>query len=150
MRGWLTLRYPVSLALRSSLFKAGGDWLLAYALQQTGHLQQQVSLTENNEYHLRIRKARRRGGYEDRLIKKLSDAIKDPNSFRLLVVLSLGLTLSSGWYRRSECHSKIPRHQKEEKECLFCGFLRSKDNFLRRLYLMSYWPKLGHMLFAKP
>lgn len=51
------------------LFKAGGDWLLAYALQQTGHLQQQVSLTGNNEYRLHIRKARSRGGHEDRLIK---------------------------------------------------------------------------------
>lgn len=97
------------------------------------HLQQQVSLTPNYKYYLHISKARSRDEFKDCLIQQLSDALKDPNYFHLLVVLSLGLTLSSVWYRSSECHIKMTQCQKEEKDCLFRGFLRNKDNFPRRL-----------------
>lgn len=62
----------------------------------------------------------------------LNDAIKNPGSFHLLVLLSSGLTLSSGRYQNGgsypKGHIKMQQYQKEGKDYLFfCGFLRKKD-----------------------
>lgn len=77
-------------------------------------------------------KARSGWRFKNWLIQGLDDAIKNPSSFHLLVVLSLELTLSSGWYQgggsNPKGHIKMQQHQKEEKDYLFfCGFLRNKD-----------------------